>query len=189
MNDANLAYALKEWDVVCDALRAGRQHLLLRKGGVSEQDDQFRPEHDQFWFWPTRFHQSPDQLTSDGQNLLAQRREKHAGGNRFAVDLLAKVQEVRYLTQESQLAPLAEMHILAADTARTRFHYREPGLFVFLVRIFAVPHLQLYIETPEIAGCKSWIELPAAPSASDLTPVISDEAFVAVQAEFSASFA
>ncbi|EAQ80464.1 DUF1802 family protein [Blastopirellula marina] len=189
MNEANCPYVMKEWDVVCDALRAGRQHLLLRKGGIREQDDQFRAEHDAFWFWPTRFHQSPDQLSSDGQQLLAQLREKHAGGNRFAVDLLAVVEDVRYITQEALLDKLTGMHILAADTVRTRFHYREPGLYLFLVRIFAAPQVQLYVETPEIAGCKSWIELPDPPSSEGLMPVINDETFAVAQAKFEALFA
>ena len=35
-------YALKEWSVTIDSLLAGRQILLLRKGGIHEQRDGFQ---------------------------------------------------------------------------------------------------------------------------------------------------
>ncbi|MCC9607121.1 DUF1802 family protein [Blastopirellula sp. JC732] len=188
MNATTIPYAIKEWDVVCEALRAGRQHLLLRKGGIQEEGDQFRAEHDAFWFWPTRFHQSPDQLNDAGQQFLQQLGEKHSGGNRFAVDLLAQVDQVRYVTQESKLAELDDFHILSADTVRMRYHYREPSVYLFLVRIYTAPHIKVYVETPEIAGCKSWIDLPEPPSAEGVKPVLTDEQFAAVKEKFEALF-
>ncbi|PQO43722.1 DUF1802 family protein [Blastopirellula marina] len=189
MNPTNIPFAIKEWDVVCEALRAGEQHLLLRKGGIREQDDQFRAEHDAFWFWPTRFHQTPDQLSPAGRKLLDQMQAKHVGGNRFGVDLLAEVQQVRYVTSATKLAEFAPLHILSPDTVRMRFHYRDPGVYLFLIRVYAAPRPKLYVETPEIAGCKSWIELPDPPSTADLQPVVSDEEFAAAQEKFAALLA
>ena len=37
--------ALKEWAVVCDALRDGRQICLLRKGGIREEAGVFLHDH------------------------------------------------------------------------------------------------------------------------------------------------
>src|ERR1700722_13719814 len=34
-------FAFKEWAVTCQALAAGRQSLLLRKGGIHERDGRF----------------------------------------------------------------------------------------------------------------------------------------------------
>ncbi|TWT32793.1 DUF1802 family protein [Blastopirellula retiformator] len=184
MPPTNIPYAIKEWDVVCAALRAGKQYVLLRKGGIQEHDDQFRAEHDAFWFWQTRFHQSPDQLNDAGQEILDQLGGKHSGGNRFAVDLLAQVDQVRYVTQETKLDELEELHILSDDALRMRFHYRELGLYLFLVRIYAAPQAKVFVETPEIAGCKSWIKLPEPPPAADLKPVLTDDQFAAVKQKF-----
>ena len=50
------AIALKEWAAVCEALAAGRQTILLRKGGIAEGPGGFRPEHSEFWLLPTWFH-------------------------------------------------------------------------------------------------------------------------------------
>ena len=62
--------ALKEWAAVCLALSDGRQSLLLRKGGIAEGRGGFRMEHDEFWLFPTQFHQSPEQLTPGTSDLL-----------------------------------------------------------------------------------------------------------------------
>ncbi len=54
------AIAFKEWASVCDALLAGRQTIILRKGGISEgkAPGTFVPEHSQFWLYPTWVHQA-----------------------------------------------------------------------------------------------------------------------------------
>ena len=51
-------YALKEWSVTIDSLLAGRQILLLRKGGIHEQRDGFSVEHPGFLSLSQSLHQS-----------------------------------------------------------------------------------------------------------------------------------
>ena len=49
--------AFKEWLVIVDALAAGEQSLLLRKGGIAEGRGGFDPElAERFWLFPTQFH-------------------------------------------------------------------------------------------------------------------------------------
>ncbi len=62
MNDLSLQVALKEWDVVCKALCAGKQHVLLRKGGIHEAAGEFELEHDKFLLFPTFVHQQASGL-------------------------------------------------------------------------------------------------------------------------------
>jgi len=64
--------AFKEWAVLCAALGAGRQTIILRKGGIDEGREGFRVKHDEFWLLPTQFHQEPSQLTPDAQPLWRQ---------------------------------------------------------------------------------------------------------------------
>src|SRR5438128_1501853 len=55
--------ALKEWAIVCDEVLAGRQVVLLRKGGILEQRGTgFQIEHESFFFYPNTEHQSREQL-------------------------------------------------------------------------------------------------------------------------------
>ena len=60
-----LNIALKEWDTVCRALAAGRQILLLRKGGIYESAGGFEIENRQFLLFPTFLHQNPQMLKDD----------------------------------------------------------------------------------------------------------------------------
>ena len=55
-------FAFKEWAVICDALSRGEQALILRKGGIAEENGEFRPDHARFWLFATYLHQKPDGL-------------------------------------------------------------------------------------------------------------------------------
>lgn len=152
--------ALKEWAVVCEALAAGRQDVLLRKGGILEGPDGFRVEHNEFWLLPTRFHQNPDEIVPDARPLLERLRRAAPPPGRFRIELYAVVEDVIRLDDETKLGEFAGRHILAEETVRQRFHYREPGLFVVPVRVFRLPEPFELADSPEIAGCRSWVELP-----------------------------
>src|SRR6476619_7415983 len=63
-------FAFKEWAVTCAALAAGRQSLLVRKGGIHERGGRFDVEHDEFWLFPTRFHQNRAEIRDEAAAFL-----------------------------------------------------------------------------------------------------------------------
>ena len=107
--------ALKEWAAVCLALAEGRQSLLVRKGGIAEGSGGFRMEHDEFWLFPTQFHQSPDQLTADGAALLGRVQASAPPPGRLLIDCYAVVKSVAFVEDEGRLA---ELDGLACDVGR-----------------------------------------------------------------------
>ncbi len=64
--------AFKEWAAVCLALAAGRQSIILRKGGIHEGREGFHVHHRAFWLFPTQFHQDAAQLTADATGLIGE---------------------------------------------------------------------------------------------------------------------
>jgi hypothetical protein len=78
---------------------------------------------------------------------------------------------------EARLDRLRGMHIWSDATIHERFHYRRPGLFLLLARIYRIPGPHIFNDTPYFAGCRSWVELPEALSTAGTVPVISDELF------------
>jgi hypothetical protein len=50
-------FALKEWAVVIEGLKAGRQLILLREGGVQDGRGGFHADHREFFLFPTFEHQ------------------------------------------------------------------------------------------------------------------------------------
>ena len=66
------ATAFKEWAIVCEALGKGQQSIIFRKGGIHEGKRGFQFKHDQFFLFPTRFHEQEQnvKLGSLNENLL-----------------------------------------------------------------------------------------------------------------------
>jgi hypothetical protein len=71
-----LQQAFKEWAVICEALAQGKQSIILRKGGIAEDECEFGVEHTRFWLYPTFTHQQNDGISEEARPLLADI-EKH----------------------------------------------------------------------------------------------------------------
>jgi hypothetical protein len=174
MSQSSIAF--KEWAVVCEALARGQQSLILRKGGIHEGRDGFRIAHDRFWLMPTKFHAAADALTPEGQSLLAAAEPMNVAGA-FWIRHFAVVEKVIELHREEDTLALAGQHIWSQDTVRQRFHYKQPSLYCLVVRVFSAASATRIEETPQIAGCRSWVDLPEAISTNGLTPVMDEAAF------------
>ena len=166
------AVAFKEWAGICDALGAGRQCVILRKGGIAEGPGGFAPEHDAFWLYPTRVHEAEQGLRDADAPATPP-----APAGRVDLRGLAVVTEVAYLDEPEGLPALAEFHVWSEATVRKRFEYRAPGLWVLGVRVFVRPGPWRIEETPAHAGCKSWVPLDAPLSTEGLAPALDDGSF------------
>jgi hypothetical protein len=169
--------ALKEWAVVCAALATGRQTILLRKGGIDEGQGGFQPEHQEFWLFPTRFHQRADELTPDAAPLLEEVERDAPPTGVVRLGLYAVVDRVGFLKDEVWVSALEGRHILSPATVAERFAYRNPGLYVFTVRIYRRDEPFEISDAPHFAGCHSWVDLRNKLPTSGLTPVLDDEEF------------
>jgi hypothetical protein len=172
-----LSIAFKEWAAVCGALAAGRQTVILRKGGIAETGGEFAPEHPEFLLYPTFFHEHRVGVKADFVPLFeaAEQARPAAGTIRFTH--FAKVTAVRHLTGLDDALALDSFHVWTADVVKQRFHYRTPGLFALTVRVFALAGPHDRVERPEYAGCKTWVELAEPVPTVGATPVLSDDDF------------
>ncbi|HTU18641.1 MAG TPA: DUF1802 family protein [Gemmataceae bacterium] len=172
-----LQQALKEWAVICRALAEGRQTLLLRKGGIAERGGAFEVEQPRFWLFPTYLHQQKDGIVSQAAPLLE---EVEAERPPQSVVRLTHFAEAVASYQVHDLAPvekLAHLHIWSPQTVRARFDYRQPGLFVVLVRVYRSPQTFDLPDTAAYAGCRSWVELEHALPVHGATLALEAEAF------------
>ena len=172
--------ALKEWAVVCAAMAAGRQAISLRKGGLDEGPDGFRVQHPEFWLLPTQFHEGRESLTPDAEPLLADTLANLPPPGKIRIAQYVVVDEVRHVTILRRSA-MRGLHIWSDDTVRRRFEYRQPGLNLLLLRVYQLLQPLLVSDTPQIAGCRSWVELPSELPTGGATPVLNDEEFAAVR--------
>jgi hypothetical protein len=158
----------KEWALVCEALGQGDQTVLVRKGGIAEGREGFGFRHAEFFLFPTFFHEQVEKVRI-GNAELPDKRE-----GEIEIRYFARLEAQREITSWTTAAALAPFHILQESVVRERFDYKESGLQVALVRVFRLTPRWIFREIPAYGGCRSWVNLPAAPDEIRLQPVLTD---------------
>jgi len=176
-------HAFKEWASVCHAVAAGRQTIVLRKGGIHERLGRFAAEHGEFWLFATRFHQAETELSATGRPFLAGAGAAEPESGLVHLPVYAVVTDVMVLTREECLPALRPYHIYADHVLAERFAYKRPGLTLLVIRAFTSPSALLLPDSPHFAGCRSWVDLPSDLPTADLKPVLDDAGFERLRGE------
>ena len=164
-------FAFKEWTLICDALGAGTQSIIIRKGGIAEGRDGFRFKHSEFLLFPTLFHEQVSKLRLPASTSLPSLREDGA----HEIQLLARVEWTRDLEDWAKVQSLTPFHLWADAEIEKRFRQDDaPGVSVAFVRIYRLGHSHVFPDSPKYGGCRSWIEVPDLPEGSVLTPALDD---------------
>ena len=167
--------AFKEWDVVCRALKSGRQTVLIRKGGIREEDGIFRVTDSQFFLLPTFEHQDPNLLRPP---FTLEPEDARIDPRSFRIDAYSQVDTVFEAAEEERLAEIQDEHIWNERYIRMRLDFNPyDPLFVLLLRVYRLPRAVTLPMRPEYEGCKSWVSLDCPLSTAGAVPVLSDEEF------------
>ena len=165
-----MSTGFKEWALVCDALGGGTQSIILRKGGIAEGRAGFRFQHEEFFLFPTLFHEQAAKLKLPAETPLPAR-EEDAVTIRFS----ARVEWTEVITDLATVAKLAPFHIWRESEIEQRFRYDEPqGVNLAFVRIFRVEPAWSFPDSPKYGGCRSWVTLPDLLPETRLVPVLDD---------------
>ena len=167
--------ALKEWAATCAALGAGRQILLLRKGGIADAGGIFELEHAQFWLWPTGFHQSATLLKSDDRKYL---QSEPSDKKHLQFSLFAQAVQTWEIAPEA-LQVLGDLrHIWSQSYLDIRANYhQEHSLLCVALRVWEIPTPHVVEMKSEYGGCKSWIALNEELSTQSATPIMDEKQF------------
>ena len=165
--------ALKEWQVVCDLLGEGGQILLLRKGGIQEGQNRFEIAHRAFALLPTRLHQDPAMLKPAFQGRIDGGAAEPAA---FGLTHAGYITDILAVHDRDQMDRLDHLHCWAEPYLDMRFNYRpERPLYLLLVRAYRLREPFTLRNTYEVAGCRSWVPLPAPLGIAE--PVLDDGRF------------
>ncbi len=161
------AKAFKEWAVVCEALRSGRQIMLLRKGGIHEAKGRFPTEFRQFFLQPTYEHQNLGELKPEAHADLARLAADAPAAGEIRIDGYATVEEVVVARDREQLARLDGEHIWSPAYIDSRLSWKpERPLYIMLLRYYRTPSPVTLPLRKAYGGCRSFIDLDPA----DLSP-------------------
>jgi hypothetical protein len=163
----------KEWLLVCDALGAGRQSIIVRKGGIAEGRGGFQWQRDAFLLFPTHFHQQQDQVhwqpSAEAATDLVRPEE-------IILRFSAQITWSGRVDDWAAAAALEPFHVWKEDVVRERFGYGEhTGLSVAVVRVFRLAQPVVLAMEPKYGGCRSWVDLPDR-GALEMSPVLEDAA-------------
>lgn len=167
--------ALKEGSAVVEALAAGRQLLLLRKGGIRDPKGMFELENREFLLYPTWEHQEPAHLRAEYRKWL---RPPPVPSAPIEFRLYAGVAFTQQIRDPEVLDSLTDYHIWTPEFIVQRMSYRpaSPTLLA-AVRAYRLKKPVLQAAHPEYAGCKSWVPLAEPISLRGAEPVVDNRSF------------
>ncbi len=169
--------ALKEWASVVRALELGLQVVLLRKGGIAEVEGRFEVSHREFLLYPTYEHQDERLIVPEWRKLVRQTEAERDAG-KVVLTSWARVEHILRVRDRNELERLGIETIYAPAYVDMRLAYKpELPLYVLILRAFKLPTPVTVEETPEYAGCRSWVELRENISTEESSPVLTDEEF------------
>ena len=171
--------ALKEWAITVQALAAGEQILMIRKGGIHEESKDFRVIHPEFLLYPTYLHQRQDLLKDYYQphltDLLA---DSPSDTDAVTFTHWAEVHELLEIDRLDKVASLAPHHIWTDTYAESRLHWKPMvPLTIMLLRVYRMEKPTTVPFIPEYGGCKSWVDVIPTVRLGSATPVIDDDRF------------
>ncbi len=169
--------AFKEWAIVVDALGRGEQIIILRKGGIHEGRDGFRAEHEQFFLFPTLFHQQRDGVTASARQRFDDI-QQHLSPATVRIQFHAQVVSAFSVGSLENVGALRGQHIWTDPIIQERFAWgAKEGLHAMALRVFRLPHAIDLPVVPAYGGCRSWIELERDIDIAGSQPVVGDAAF------------
>lgn len=174
-----LHVALKEWSIVCDLLLSGELAILLRKGGIREPGGagRFELEHSQFALFPSWAHQQPERIKRPHR----QRVQVFAGEPKEIIFYgYAQVNHIWPVPSREAFDALEDLHCWTPPQVDMRFDYKpDRPLYLMILRAFRLAKPKTVVNSPEYAGCRSWIALSASDGVDEANaaPAIGDQAF------------
>ncbi len=172
-----LKFAFKEWAVICRALAEGRQALILRKGGIAEEQNDFRLTHTRFWLYPTFTHQQSAGIVPEAVPLLEEAERERPPAGTIRLSHFAEVAGVYHARDLAAAMMVHGLHFWSLEAVTAKFNYRYPGLYIMPVRVYRASQVHELPEQPEYAGCHSWVELEQPLPTEGASAVLAESAF------------
>jgi hypothetical protein len=170
----------KEWTLICDALGAGTQSLILRKGGIAEGRAGFRFQHEEFLLFPTLFHEQASKLKVPAGTELPAPRADLSHELKYRV----RVEWTRELDDLAVVQRLAPLHLWRDEIIEERFRYDEKqGVSLAFVRVERLSSPFVFEDAPRYGGCRSWVNLPELPEDVSFQTVLDEAAHRAREAQ------
>ncbi len=179
--------AFKDWSHIVHALGTGTQALILRKGGIHEDGGSFELEAQEFLLLPTLFHQAEEKIKKG--SITIDEDVYQQDQLNVEVRYMAKVEGFVEVTDIKALRKLEELHIWTEEVVMERFNRWNPNkVYCMILRVYQLSQPLIVEMTPEMAGCKSWVDVDGTNNLV-YKPVLNDSEFQAVKEKIEVALA
>ena len=176
--------AFKEWAVSCEALGTGEQTLLIRKGGIREENGAFTIADTNFLLMPTYEHQNAALLQPAYVPRLHTLQANPHAADTLALTSYAVVDTILQAKDEAQVNAASKFHIWNPAFVKQRFDFNPyDPLYLLVLRIYNLPRPETIAMQPAYVGCKSWVTLDRPVSLQHAMPALPDAEFARRRAE------
>ena len=151
--------AFKEWAVICRALAAGRQDVILRKGGIVEPAGGFTVAAREFLLLPTFVHQAPESLVPEARDLLLDIDADRPPAGSVVFRHRARIREAHRVTSLEGLAAWRDRHVWSDSVVVERFQRWRDELHVLVVDVEPLAEPLVHPWHDDYGGCRSWVDL------------------------------
>lgn len=160
--------AFKEWAVICRALAAGRQRIILRKGGIAEEGGRFAAVHAEFLLLPTFLHQSAESIVPEARDLIVDIDADRPPEGHVVFRHRARVERATRILAAEDLAAFRGRHVWSDAVVAERFGRWRNELHVLELEVTPLERPLVLPWRESYGGCRSWVELE--PAAADDEP-------------------
>ncbi|WMJ72046.1 DUF1802 family protein [Cytophagaceae bacterium ABcell3] len=160
--------AFKEWSFIVNALGSGKQNLIIRKGGIHE--DEFVVQGKKFLLFPTIFHQAPEMIKPDWLPAL-DGYAYNKSDNTVKICYMAEIADSKVVEDIEVLNKLSPYHAWKDEVIQERYERGEKMVHLLIVQVHKLKEPITVDMLAEYGGCKSWIDIPVA-SEPESEPVI-----------------
>lgn len=175
--------AFKEWAAACQAMRDGRQILLIRKGGIREEGGIFTINDTEFFLMPTFEHQNAALLQAEFQPLLKEN-QSPPDIHSVVLDTYAVVDTILTTQDEVKVNAVSGEYIWNAEYVKQRFDFNPyDPLYLLILRVYRLKQPVTIPLLPEYVGCRSWVTLDRLISTAGATPSVPDAEFAKRRSE------
>ena len=156
----------KDWALVCAALGHGRQSIILRKGGIAEGRDGFRFKHEEFFLFPTQYHQQSEMVRP--AEFVQLRPELAAPAGTVEIRYCFALDFAVWVDDWAAVARLEPFHVWREEVVRARFAYEDQaGMQCAFGRVFRLEATWSFSDRPAYG--------PPPPPDMNVLPAITDD--------------
>lgn len=169
-----VAWALKEWDAAVTALLQGQTILLLRKGGIREQQGQFTVTTRQVLLLPTFEHQKPSLIKPEFQSLVRSEPPEMTA-TAVSFEGWADITHLFTLPSTEAAMDLVPDLIWTGEFVQERLQWQSNRpLYGLLLRAYRFSAPIVLPWHSGYRGCRSWVELGQMVTPEDSVPAIAE---------------